>query len=921
MAKNFLQFCIITSIGACCYREQLHQFLHDFEELSKSKIYVENMVNSTILTGIKLYVRIELQSKVFHASLAPHFSLFHPELIIKHKLADRENVASLDILEYLEGHLVDKPDSSRVLIHVKDEIVTGTIEIFNKEKYFIEPSHRHIKVPHDFHMIAYKLSDVKFNFTKLKMATEGHFCGHDLHQNDRKFSDQDFEFMFPQRSVPNGFNYSRMKRSTDLNRHCSLALVADYKFYKLNEYNEASTINYMVNIMQQVDDLFKRQSLDPGQSDDYKGFTFTIKYMEVIMDDSEEDSESYRYVHKKRDVRELLKSFSRGDWRPDYCLAHLFTNYDFDGGVLGLAYVANPLKSKVGGVCTKPYMESDDDEIVRKFSTNTGLTTITNFKRVLLSSEIVFVAAHEFGHNFGSPHDPDNDNDCTIKDNKYLMYPAAVNGKTSNNYKFSPCSLRSINEVLKYKSDICFTNVLPSVCGNGVIEEGETCDPGMEDSPCCSSCKLASLAECEPANDECCGQKESDYRCKFHIGKPCYLSQLNSCHVERSCQQNVETNKVQCTLGENAEDGVSCYDGGKCRSGVCLDQCSFVGKFPCICPEEEFLCKRCCKDTPEGECQLFSPVDQNNTEISRYMNLPDGRYCGNGACVDGVCIIGAQDVQEKLWEIYDHIDVDMVARWFKDNIVFTVIVLSTIIWIPFSCFTSFLDKEYNEASVRKTYSVCQSEYNHQCSEYELRETNTEDHSVNGRYENGCNNCDVVSVQDKGLQINVIGVEPNTSLESSMDTRDPNELELNIVGSVDADEPSKVSGEIKQTRIEKVEHQDDDTDMINVEDMLKDSKVAKINSSISAEHIKVELDLSGQANDDTNEVNRKVNERFHQTDESNDIEMLEDKEIDFTTERSVPSCCATMLTEETRKASKETTLQIREMESQGKEPEE
>ena len=821
MAKNFLQFCIITSIGACCYREQLHQFLHDFEELSKSKIYVENMVNSTIITGTKLYVRIELESEVFHASLAPHFSLFHPELIIKHKFADRENVASLDIFEYLEGHLVDQSDSSRVLIHVKDEIVTGTIEIFNKEKYFIEPSHRHIKVPHDFHMIAYKLSDVKFNFTKPEMATKGHFCGHDLHLDDWKFSDQDFEFMFPYRSVPNGFSYSRMKRSTDLNRHCPLALVADYKFYKVNEYNEASTINYMVNIIQQVDDLFKRQSLDPGQSDDYKGFTFTIKYMEVIMDDSEEDPESYRYVHEKRDVKELLKSFSRGDWRPDYCLAHLFTNYDFDGGVLGLAYVANPLKSKIGGVCTRPYLEFDDDGIARKVSTNTGLTTITNFKRVLLSSEIVFVAAHEFGHNFGSPHDPDEDKDCTIKGNMYLMYPAAVNGKTSNNYKFSPCSLRSINEVLKYKSDVCFTNVFSSVCGNGVIEEGETCDPGMEDSPCCSACVLTSQAECEPANDECCGQKGSDYHCKFHIGKPCYLSQLNSCHVERSCQQNSKTNKAQCTLGENAEDGVSCYDGGKCRSGVCLDQCSFVSKYPCICPEEEYLCKLCCKDTPEGECQLFSPVNQNNTEITSYMNLPDGRYCGNGACVDGICIIAAQDVQEKLWELYDHIDVDKVARWFKDNIVFTVIVLSTIIWIPLSCFISFLDKEYSEASVRKSYSVCQSECNDSC-EYELRETNTEDHvhSVNGRYENRCDNCDVVTMQDKSLQIDLID--------------------------------------------------DTDIDMISVEDMLEDCEVAKINASISAE-----LDLSGHTIDDTYEVNGKVNESFHQTVQLNDTEILKD----------------------------------------------
>ena len=43
--------------------------------------------------------------------------------------------------------------------------------------------------------------------------------------------------------------------------------------------------------------------------------------------------------------------------------------------------------------------------------------------------------------------------------------------------------------------------------------------------------------------------------------------------------------------------------------------------------------------------------------------------------------------------------------------------------------------------------------------------------------------------------------------------------------------------------------------------------------------------------------------------------------DFTSKSSVPSHCTSTLTQKTRRASKETTIQLRDIESQGKEAEE
>lgn len=44
--------------------------------------------------------------------------------------------------------------------------------------------------------------------------------------------------------------------------------------------------------------------------------------------------------------------FSREFTHKDFCLAHLFTDLKFEGGILGLAYVGSPRRNSVGGICT-----------------------------------------------------------------------------------------------------------------------------------------------------------------------------------------------------------------------------------------------------------------------------------------------------------------------------------------------------------------------------------------------------------------------------------------------------------------------------------------------------------------------------------------------------------------------------------------
>lgn len=47
-----------------------------------------------------------------------------------------------------------------------------------------------------------------------------------------------------------------------------------------------------------------------------------------------------------------MQVFSREYSHKDFCLAHLFTDLKFEGGILGLAYVGSPRRNSVGGICT-----------------------------------------------------------------------------------------------------------------------------------------------------------------------------------------------------------------------------------------------------------------------------------------------------------------------------------------------------------------------------------------------------------------------------------------------------------------------------------------------------------------------------------------------------------------------------------------
>ncbi|KAL8618034.1 hypothetical protein ACOMHN_021754 [Nucella lapillus] len=180
--------------------------------------------------------------------------------------------------------------------------------------------------------------------------------------------------------------------------------------------------------------------------------------------------------------------------------------------------------------------------------------------------------AHEMGHNFGMEHD--NDSKCSCPQDKCIM--AATSGQFSPQH-WSSCSQNALHEAFELGMDYCLRNPPATifdgpVCGNGLVEEGEECDCGLEEdctNRCCnaSACMLHSQAEC--GTGRCCDLST----CKPK--KPATLCRepIGECDLSEYCDGASE----YCPPDVHIQDGLACADDksycykGKCNthSGQC----------------------------------------------------------------------------------------------------------------------------------------------------------------------------------------------------------------------------------------------------------------------------------------------------------------------------------------------------------------
>lgn len=379
-----------------------------------------------------------------------------------------------------------------------------------------------------------------------------------------------------------------MRRFTATANTCLVTLVGDYKFYVHSGSSLAAAANTMISHITFADQYLRATNFN-GITNIGVGVGKIIVYTTT--------SNPY-YSSGAWDVSVLLNTFSANDWS-DTCLAHLFTYQDFSGGIQGLAWVGGT--SGVGGIC-------DGWGVHTGSHFNTGLTTLSSFGTNIPTLMALLVTLHEFGHNFGSMHDPDTSScaPSASAGGRFVMYAMAVDGSGSNNFLFSPCSTARMQPVISAKST-CFQVKPQAICGNGILEvngtdgiggtaDDEQCDAGYSGDACCTAgCKLRPGAACCDANFICCSNCQA-----AGTAKRCFTGfALDAlCRADTYCLNN----SFSCPTPLNQKaSGAVCTHGGQCSPSAveasrCVSVCARFAASVCTCADTANSCQLCCAD-------------------------------------------------------------------------------------------------------------------------------------------------------------------------------------------------------------------------------------------------------------------------------------------------------------------------------------
>ncbi|XP_023223619.1 disintegrin and metalloproteinase domain-containing protein 10-like [Centruroides sculpturatus] len=512
-----------------------------------------------------------------------------------------------------KGHLEGRNDT-KVIGYYSQRLFIGRV-ILNNTVYYLEPANRYFPQTDSKLGIMYDLSRVNEHMDSQPS------CERFTKENVKHFNN----FHLPEHN----YNNLQRKASHSSSKICSLDVLVDHTYYRYMESNIKAVLLEILHLISIANSIFKESDVDgTGKSEVIEFLVDRITIFEnkiqIAYPYSDESSYSPVFVEKLK------------EYQNPYCLLIYFTHKNLKRKDL----CSN---RKLGRICSNSDSKSKIHNVI----------FITNFIKgmEIPRHRMALTFLHYLGHAFGSQNDPANDSVCSPArfrkdDGNYIMEPHYTSRSKLgiNNWKFSNCSLRSMNKFIKNK-DSCLKKVFNSSCENGIVEEGESCDCNPSERKCGKTglccynkqhamhCTLRLGAYCTFGTDECCNYdclitSMKENRTCFS-NKPCW-NVTSFCHGSSPfCPAKIQSDNTSCLNNK-----------GICIKGKCdTEICKIKSLRSCQCFSRHTECYVCCKNK-SSDCLPATSFDIFTSTMEAYVKN-EGTPCDNdyGLCIsNGTCI-------------------------------------------------------------------------------------------------------------------------------------------------------------------------------------------------------------------------------------------------------------------------------------------
>ncbi|KAJ8391599.1 hypothetical protein AAFF_G00087400, partial [Aldrovandia affinis] len=352
----FLLYCARTADGV--YGNPLTKYIRHYEGLSydTEALHGDHQRAKRALSHEDKFVHLDFHShgRYFDLRMKRDTTMFAQDF----KLEMSGEETPYDTSHIYTGEIYGEKGS---LSH--GSVVDGRFEGFVRTQqgtYYVEPAERYLKdrdVP--FHSVIYHEGDIDYPH---KYGPEGGCADHSVFQrmkmyqasaveeptketNDVRAQEETTNHARAQEETTNGVRAEeepsggplllRKKRAAQVEKNtCQLFIQTDHLFFKYYGTREA-VIAQISSHVKAIDSIY--------QSTDFLGIrniSFMVKRIRINTTDDERDkSNPFRFANIGVEKFLELNSEQNHD---DYCLAYVFTDRDFDDGVLGLAWVGAP---------------------------------------------------------------------------------------------------------------------------------------------------------------------------------------------------------------------------------------------------------------------------------------------------------------------------------------------------------------------------------------------------------------------------------------------------------------------------------------------------------------------------------------------------------------------------------------------------